>query len=193
LPWLVAALSEIPASDPNASDLIKAAESVKPDSPAFATVTYHTARLLIGHTGGLTAQGQINEAREKLDAILARRSELPVSTVNEFLALRMEVARNLNELLEYAPRTPLGFTDDGDSEEIPSQLDDPTLKELAAGPLFDDDGAEVLTRTLPLSLLMQAAQPDPAVPVCARRSRLSPSSERFCSAMMVQRAISRPR
>lgn len=153
LPWLVAAMSEIPATDPNAPALIKAAEQVKPNSPAFATVTYHTARLLLG-------QGKTDEAREKLDAILARRDEQPVSTVNELAALRMRLARNLNELLVDAPRTPLGITDDGDGEELPSNLDDPnnqSLKQLAAGPMFDHDGAAVLTRWLPLSVMMQAA------------------------------------
>jgi hypothetical protein len=151
LPWLVAALSEVPASDPNAPALIKAADNVKPDSPAYATTTYHAARLLIG-------QGKTDEARRKLDSLLSSRDQLPVSTVNEVTALRMALARNLNELLEYAPRTPLGFTDDADGDELPSQLDDPTLKELAAGPLFDDDSAGVLTRSMPLSMLMQAAR-----------------------------------
>jgi tetratricopeptide (TPR) repeat protein len=153
LPWLVAALSEIPASDPNAPALIAAAEDVKPDSPAYVTTTYHAARLLRG-------QGKTDEARQKLDALLSRRDQLPVSTVNELAALRMTLARNLNELLAYAPRTPLGFTDDADDEELPSALDDqtaPTLKQLAAGPLFDHDSAAVLTRWIPLSVLMQAA------------------------------------
>ena len=153
LPWLVAALSEIPASDPNAPALIAAAESVKPDSPAYVTITYHAARLLMG-------QGRTDEARRKLDALLSSRDQMPVSTVNELLALRMEVARNLNELLTYAPRTPLGFTDDADSEELPSNLDEPNaqpLKALASEPLFDHDGAGAFTRWLPLSVLMQAA------------------------------------
>ena len=150
LPWLVAALSEIPASNPNAPALIAAAENVKPDSPAYVTTTYHAARLLMG-------QGKTDEARKKLDALLSRRDELPVSTVNELAALRMTLARNLNELLSYAPRTPLGFTDDADDQELPSELDDQSLKELAAGPLFDNDGAAVLTRWVPLSVLMQAA------------------------------------
>lgn len=146
------------------------------------------------------------------------RDHLPVSTVNELKSLRMTVARNLTELLEYAPRTTLGFTDTGDGEELPSKLEErpaadetpasqPTtihmlqfgtfelgasgspgnssaevvpapaasslaaatpastpdphnqiLKELAAGPLFDGDAASVLTRRLPLSVLLQASQ-----------------------------------
>ncbi len=151
LPWLVAALVEIPASDPNASALITAAEKVKPDSPAYVTATYHAARLLAG-------LGKTDEARRKLDSLLSSRDQLPVSTINEVAALRMTLALNLNELLAYAPRTPLGITDDADSDELPSQLDDPTMKELAEGPLFDDDGAAVLTRGMPLSVLLQAVR-----------------------------------
>jgi len=41
--------------------------------------------------------------------------------------------------------------------ESPSPLGDPTLKEHAAELLFDYDGAGLLTRLLPLSLLIQAA------------------------------------
>ncbi len=150
LSWLVAAIAEISSSDPNAPALIESADKIRPGSPAFATVTYHTARLLIG-------LGKTDEARAKLDAMLGNRDELPRSTMNQIAALRMSVARNLNELLEYAPRTPLGLTDDADSDELPSELDGQGLKELVAGPLFDQDGAGALTRWLPLSVLMQAA------------------------------------
>ena len=152
LPWLVAALSEVPASDPNAPALIKAAENVKPDSPAFVTVTYHTARLLMG-------QGKTDDARRKLESLLLSRDQLPVSTVNELAALRMTLARNLNDLLVDAPRTPLGFTDDADYDELPSELDNnsQSLKQLAAGPLFDNDSAGAFTRWMPLSVLMQTA------------------------------------
>jgi hypothetical protein len=211
MPWLVAAIVETPASDPHATALIEAAEKIKPDSPAFVTLTYHIARLLIG-------QGKAGEARNKLDAMLAMRDQLPVSTVNDLMALRMKTARNLNELLVDAPRTPLGFSDSQDSNEIPANLAEtpapaetpaaqptvqipvagfwsestgasapsgghfgggfaavvptpeaspspaPTpdpytqrLKELATGPLFDDDAADVLTRWLPLSTQIEAA------------------------------------
>lgn len=73
--WLVAVIAGIPASGPNAPSLIKSAQTVKADSPAFATVTYHSARLLIG-------LGKTDEARKQLDVLLARRDELPISTVN---------------------------------------------------------------------------------------------------------------
>jgi len=203
----------------SAPALIAAAEKVKPESPAFVTLTYHVARLLI-------RQGKVDEARAKLDALLAMRDQLPLTAVNEIKRLRMSIARNLAELLEDAQRTPLGFTDTGDRDELPATPEaspgvaetpapQPTtakipvagswgegsevsayssgnsveggrgghlavveppaesslaaatptpdpytqhLKELSAGPLFDNDGANVLTRWLPLSLLIEAAR-----------------------------------
>jgi len=104
LPWLVTAISGIAPSDPNVPALLKAAEKVTPNAPAFVTVTYHIARLLIG-------QGKTVQARKKLDAMLANREGLPHSTVNQIEALRMGIARNLDEMLVDAPRTPLGITD----------------------------------------------------------------------------------
>ena len=76
----------------------------------------------------------------------------------------MSAARNLSEMLEYAPRTPLGLTDDGDYDQLPSPLTSPDLKETAAGPLFDADGASALNRCLPLNLLLRAAQSDSLPP-----------------------------
>jgi hypothetical protein len=105
-------LIEVPANNANASELIEAAEKIQPDSPAFTTIIYHVARILIG-------QGRVDQARETLNALLARSDHLPLSTVNELKALRMTAARNLNEFLQDAPRTPLGFTDTQDGEELP--------------------------------------------------------------------------
>ncbi len=156
LPWLVAAISVVPGSDANAPELIDSAEKVKLDSPAYVTVTFHAARLLV-------EQGKGDEARSKLNTLLAMRDALPRSTVNELARLRMRTARNLDELLTDAQRIPLGVTDTGDGDELPSNVDVPwlagsRLKELVAGPLFDRDGAEVLSRWTPLSIQARAAQ-----------------------------------
>ena len=58
----------------------------------------------------------------------------------EIAALRMGIARNLNELQVDAPRTPLGTQ-----------------------PLFDVDGADLFTQWLLLRVLMEAA-PSPKLP-----------------------------
>ncbi len=154
--WLIAAISVVPGSDAKAPGLIDAAEKVKPESPAYVTVTFHAARLLV-------EQGKAGPARSKLDPLLAMGGALPRSTVNELARLRMRTARNLDELLIDAQRIPLGITDTGDGDELPSNLDVPwlagsRLKELLAGPLFDRDSAEVLSRWVPLSIQQRAAQ-----------------------------------
>lgn len=217
LRWLVAAISGVDASSPDTLALMTAAEKVKSDSPAFVTVNFHLARLEIEQAKG-------DAARARLDALLAMRDRLPISTVNQLKRMRTRVARNLTELLAYLPRTPLGFTDTGDADEIPSSLLDtptptgtpspePTVAVFETGPspreagrwgegstvsggsggslglvprgfaipgaspipattpapapdpldvlakeqLLDDDGAPVLTRGLPLTLLVEAA------------------------------------
>jgi hypothetical protein len=165
LPWLIAAIATVPASDANAPALIDAAEKVKPGSPAYVTVTFHTARLLMEH-------GKVDEARARLDTLLAMRDALPRSTVNEVAAARMKAARNLDELLTDAQRIPLGVTDADDFDELPSDLDvtwlpNARLKKLVGGPLFDRDGAEVLSRWVPLSIQKHAAQ-DPILPTGLR-------------------------
>jgi hypothetical protein len=165
LPWLIAAIAKVPGSDTSAPALIEPAEKVKPDSPAYVTVTFHSARLLMEH-------GKVDEARARLDTLLAMRDALPRSTVNELARLRMRTARNLDELLTDAQRIPLGVTDTGDFDEIPSDLDvtwlpNARLKKLVGGPLFDRDGAEVLSRWVPLSIQQHAAQ-DPILPTGLR-------------------------
>jgi hypothetical protein len=106
-------------------------------------------------------RGKTEQARERLDGLLAGRNELPRSTVNEIAALRMRAACNLNELLVYAPRTPVGITDTTDPDELP----DPSVKQLK--PMFDRDGAALFSRWLPLNLLIEAAR-SPTLPLPLR-------------------------
>jgi hypothetical protein len=159
-PWLIAALSMIHGSDANASALLDAAAKVKPTSRAYVTVSFHTARILL-------EQGKIDDARARLDALLATRNTMPRTTLNEISRLRMKTARNLDELLTYAQRVPLGITSDDDNLEMPFNLDKASwwppgevdrVKALLAGSLFDSDGAAVLSRWIPLSLQERAAE-----------------------------------
>src|SRR5439155_137596 len=47
LPWLVAAISKAPGQNPKAGALLSAAANVDHASPAFASLSYHSVRLLI--------------------------------------------------------------------------------------------------------------------------------------------------
>ncbi len=165
LPWLAAAISKSTAQDSAASALLSAAAELSVSSPAYTTVTFHRARLLIG----LKRQ---DEARMLLDAVLPGiRKAGPDSAVNAFLGLRMETARTLAEFLTYAPRTVLeqqsqAANTAGCWEQV--KRNDAVCAALR-GPQFDSDAAEVLNLQFPIELLIAAAK-SPELPESLRQS-----------------------
>ncbi|HEV7859421.1 MAG TPA: hypothetical protein VGO91_12450 [Pyrinomonadaceae bacterium] len=164
LPWLVAALSKVPAGHTQVAALLEAASKVKSNSAAFANVSFHSIRLL-------NESGRGGEARQKLDDLLTKdRKSLPHSALNLFLAQRLKLASNLFEFLTYAQRTPAGFSWDEDGREQPEDISqDNDLKVFADGrTLFDVDAARVLNEKMPLSVLKDAATSN-ALPEHLRR------------------------
>jgi hypothetical protein len=137
LPWLASALAWEDAKTPAPPDLIAAAHAVKPDSPAYATVTYY----------GILQQIRIGErdaARQWADEALGR--PLPQSAANLLRAERLNLARDWNEFLRYSTRTPVLYTD--------NDYNPPTEKRLA----FDKDAAQPFNTIVPLSLWIDAGQ-----------------------------------
>jgi hypothetical protein len=168
LPWLVAALASAGSGQTGASDLIAAARKIKPDSPAYATVTFHAIRLLIDSK-------RIGEAREWLDQLLATdAAALPTSSVNMFRAERMKIAANWDEFLKYAVRIPAGtFTGfqqygnadiDGEDGSYPEGVK-------PRQPAFDADGGKILNEQIPLDQLLDAARRYILPSRCAAKSR----------------------
>jgi hypothetical protein len=156
--WLVVAIASTRGSDARADELIKAAERVEPNSPAYVTVEYFVDQRLID-------QGKNDEARARIEAILAKPDALPPSAVNQFMALGLKLARNLDEYLKYALRHPVAL----DGDVYPDQFNNPYMQKFAAGPLdefqsraagalFDEDSATVIDRWLPLSVLKEIAR-----------------------------------
>ena len=145
-PWLIAALSHVPASDPNASALADAAAALAPSSPAYEMAVYHRARLLI-------EEKKQQAARQLLDANLSRFEEVPVSGLNLLLAQRFALATDYHQFLEFAPRTPveLSWDMDGGPDESASK---PLPKR------FDSDSVGIINQRLPLTMLTQAATGD---------------------------------
>lgn len=153
--WLVAALTKLDGAHPQAAAIVEAAQ-VPPDSPAFPSVAFHTARLLAG-------SGRADDARARLDAWLTQsRAAFPPSALNQMLRLRTTLARDLGEFLQFAQRVPTGFSYDEDGRELPvdkeSLAQDEAYKERASGrTLFDADAAAAMNTRFPLALLRQAA------------------------------------
>lgn len=132
IPWLVAALTYADQPD---TELMAAAARVANSSPAFRTAQFHWLRLM-----------PADEARPRLEAMLQRK--MPVSARNLFLAERMRLARDWDELLRYAPRTAAAtfLVPEGERPATTTAL------------YFDDDAARILDRQVPLEMLRLAAR-----------------------------------
>jgi hypothetical protein len=152
-PWLVASLSKVGAGHPQVPALLAAAEQVPQGTPGFAAVMFHRLRLLAG-------SGKRDEARQQLDGLLSQAASVfPPSARNLLLALRMQLARTLDEFLTYAPRVPVAITYNIDGRELPDDLESNEQLKLIARdrPLFDGDSARILNQRLPLGTLRELA------------------------------------
>ncbi len=151
--WLIAALSKVGPDHPELAPLLEHAAAIPPEDPGYVTVCHARVALLL-------ALDRRDEARTLLDEALAR-DDLPRSARNQLLAQRLQVARVLDEVLRYLPRTPVCV---GEDEYW-------AVQECGAEPLpvlVDRDGALVI-QELPLSLVAQVAA-DESLPAGVRRN-----------------------
>ena len=151
-PWLVASLSKVGAGHPQVPQLLAAAEQVPQEAPSFASVTFHRLRLM-------AESRRRDEARQRLDGLLSQGAAgFPPSAWNLLLAMRMKLARTLDEFLAYAPRVPVAITYNIDGRELPEDLEtNERLKLIARDrPLLDGDSTRILNQRLPLGTLREA-------------------------------------
>lgn len=158
LPWFVVAMAKAGPTDPFAPALLDEAAKIPAGSPAFDTVFYHRVRLLV-------LLKRLDEARTLLDGALPEfRRDQPGSNLNALLGVRMSLARNFDEFLEFAPRTVLSSESEG-ADDLRAQCNGqgngqsrPADCPEAVHPLaFDQDAAIVLNRQMPLQKLIEAA------------------------------------
>lgn len=150
-PWLVASLAKVGIEHAKVPELLAAAEKVPPEAPAFATVTFHRLRLLAD-------SNRRDEVRQRLDGMLSQGTPtFPPSARNLLIALRMKLARTLDEFLLYAPRIPVAITYNIDGRELPEDLETHERLKLIARdrPLLDGDSARILNQYLPLGTLRE--------------------------------------
>jgi hypothetical protein len=142
--WLLAGMIRLRATDPNLPDVMDAAAKMPRSSPAYPTAQYHRIRLMM-------EANRMDEARNTLDELLTElRTSLENSSLNLFLAQRMQLARNFSGFLEFAPRI---------LQTIRAEDSDPRLEGQSrlSNALFDSDSTRILNRALPLSILSRAA------------------------------------
>jgi hypothetical protein len=156
LPWLLAALAKIDASDKAAAELLGAAEQVPAASPAYPTLLHHRVRLLI-------QAGKSEKARGLLEEFLSSpQPQLTASSRNLFLSQRMRLAESFDDFLAHASR-PVVDVDFGDGEF--DSCDAKTCNDVLYGKTvknnpvlrFDREAALTLNLRLPVELLAQSA------------------------------------
>lgn len=169
LAWLVAAFAHLQPDDLHLTDLLEEAAAVPPHSPAFLTLAFHRVRLLV-------EAEKKDEARALLETLLSSDTPiLPPSSRNVLLAQRMQLARDLNDFLIYAPRALIGVTVDlPEYREMPVVLNEDEALRDSTSPrrLFDSDATRVLNG-LPLDMLKRAAMSEVLPPALRREVTLT--------------------
>jgi hypothetical protein len=97
--WLMTAMSKADKASTGLPRLIEAAGNVSSTSPAFTTIAYHHARVLL-------EQGKSAEARQVIDEMLNAGDSLPLSSRNSFMDLRLHLAETLEDWLKYSLKKP---------------------------------------------------------------------------------------
>jgi tetratricopeptide (TPR) repeat protein len=153
MPWLVASLTAVEASDAAVPELIAAARKVAPEVPAYASATIYGIRLE-------RQRGQVDAAREWADRALAAAQ--PDPTANLLRAERLAMARDWSEFLKFGPRKPIAmaFEEVGSDEPLDQ---DPDLQKRSVA--FDDDFTGPMNVSVPLDLWDAAARDNALPPV----------------------------
>jgi len=159
--WLLAALVRCPPAHADAAELLAAAQRLSRDNPGKAIAEYHRARLLM-------AAGQSEQARQAIDEVLVKPPPaMTVSARNQFLGLRMRLARTLGEFMRFAPRTPVAVSYDV-PEPVNAHPFDAGTDVPQDAQYFDRDSVFVLNRSSPLALLARITR-DETLPRRLRR------------------------
>lgn len=158
--WFLAAITKATGKDAEAGDLVAAAEKINPESPAWESINYHRARLLID-------TGRAQEARTLLDQIIPQvKSGGRSSSLSLYLGLRMRASISLNDALAYAPRKILVQASESkyalnecvDVMKNPRRVYD--CKKVVDPLQFSEDATDLLNSQTSLAVLVQAARSD---------------------------------
>lgn len=161
--WLVAAMHLAHPGDPAVPQLIAAAKSIPPDSPAYVMVTYDRLRL---------AEGAVGVYDELTNVMSGFQKSETRSTINAFADLEMMHAPTLVQFLSRAALVPASDGDEEGGEGIPLvQPETPGYRRLAVeicgvdvtSPTarhFDSQTTLLFNQRMPLRLLEAAALSD---------------------------------
>ncbi|MBP9665372.1 MAG: hypothetical protein KBD94_12200, partial [Pyrinomonadaceae bacterium] len=180
--WLMTAMAKAEKAYAGLPRVIEAATNANRSSPAYTTIAYHLARILL-------EQGKQAEARKLIDDMLNAGDQIPISSRNSFLSLRLRLAETMDDFLTYSLRKPFAFDFDGSTGTIdqfiaeqktwfdPANSEGQTREQYdaeiearftqeklwQARPMFDTDIIDVFNKHFPTTVLIEAAK-SPALP-----------------------------
>lgn len=105
--WLMTALAKADKSSTGLARLLDAANKASRLSPAYITIAYNQARILL-------ALGKTADARKLIDDMLDSGDTLTISARNSFSGLKVGLAATLEDYLKYSLKKPYAFDFDGD-------------------------------------------------------------------------------
>jgi len=157
--WLVAALTHAKPDARQREELLKAASAIASDSPAFASVAFHRARLLL-------VSGHASDARRVLSE-LQSAPHLPQSAANLVKAAQLATATTFDEYLDAAVRSQVETvnTENALGASTPAAL--------------DRDVIDAVNQRFPLAIMIRAA----------RNARLPPEVRREIALAAFARAV----
>ncbi len=130
--WLMTALSKADKASTGLARLIEAANGSSRLSPAYTTIAYHMARILL-------SQGKTVEARKLLDEMINSGDELPISARNSFIGLRLKLAATMEDFLKDSLRRAWGFDFDGEKGSVDDII---ARQKTYYDPEYNKDGRE---------------------------------------------------
>jgi hypothetical protein len=179
--WLMTALVQANKTSTKLDSLIDAANKTDRSGPAYPTIAYHHARILL-------IQGKTTEARKLIDEMLNLGDSLPISARNSFAELKLQLVDTVEDFITYSLKKPYAFDFSGevgtldeiiaeqksyfDAEynkegrekyeaDIEEQYKEERLWERRA--MFDSDAVEILNQHFPTASLIEVYN-SPALP-----------------------------
>lgn len=151
LPWLICLASKLKVSDPDLAHVMTELSKVDKKSPAYLTALYYQVKILLD-------EGKIDKARALLDEPLGA---IPPSAQAALGVLKVQTARNLDELIKFSFISPAAILsgDDGCENQDFDALDKAGHFKYLKPMLWPDSAAFINTKLKLDSFLKVAASP----------------------------------
>lgn len=176
--WLLTAVTKASSSSPGLARLLEAAERVGRSSPAYLTITYFRAKLLLDLKKDAAALEAVEDALNSGD-------ELTISARNAFLALRLRRSADLDAFIRNSLRRAYAFDFDGQEGTIADFIAE---QKTYYDPEYNKDGREAFDREVEERYKEELLWQD--------REMLDPSTieilnQHFTTAMLIEAASSK--